>query len=302
MTGPILITGANGLIGEELLCLLRRESARVVTTGRSGSGHTDHDRCDLSAPGEAAALIEAICPGTIVHLAGGTSPDRHEVYRKNILPTIHLLNAATRLAERPYCIVMGSAAEYGEGSGEPITESSPLRPVSDYGRAKLAQTTLAESICASAGLPLTVLRPFNLVSSRQPASTALGNMREQLLRGEGRERVVACGRLDVVRDFVPVSAVAETIRRLTMSPVPGQAINVCSGTGIELGAILQATAARLGVAVRIVQEPGLLAIPAARWVVGDPTRLARLTGIRIAATAEELAEILLGQLGGGAPS
>jgi nucleoside-diphosphate-sugar epimerase len=295
MTGPVLITGAGGLIGQELLRRLMPETPQVVTAGRSEPSHAGHVRCDLSVPEEASALIEAVRPATIVHLAGGTSPDRHEVYRKNVLPAVYLLNAAARLAEPPYCIVMGSAAEYGEASAEqPVSESSSLRPVSDYGRAKLAQTTLAESICEPAGLPLTILRPFNVVSPHLPASTALGNMREQLLRGEGRERAVECGRLDVVRDFVPISAVAETIRRLLMSPAPGEVINVCSGVGIELGSVLRALAERLEVAMRIIQKPELLAIPAAPRIVGDPSLLARTTGIRIEATAEGTAEILLG--------
>lgn len=300
MTGPILVTGAGGLLGEELLRRLEPGSSRVVTAGRSAPSYGeqgeqgDHHRCDLSVPEEAAALIEAVRPATIVHLAGGTSPDRHEVYRKNVLPTVYLLSAATRLGSPPYCIVMGSAAEYGEAAEEVSAESSPLRPLSDYGRAKLAQTTLAESICASAGLPLTVLRPFNVVSPRLPPSTALGNLRRQLLQGRGEERVVECGRLDVVRDFVPLASVAESILRLVERPAPGPAIDVCSGIGIELGSILQAMAERLGVAVRIVQKPELLAIPAAARVVGDPSRLVRTTGVRIAVTAAGMAEILLG--------
>ena len=280
MNGPVLVTGAGGLIGTELLPLLE---------GAVASG--DRRRCDLSVPGQAAELVETVQPGTIVHLAGGTSPSRQEVYRKNVLTTVHLLEAAARLGDRPYCIVLGSAAEYGEVEEDLVTESSPLRPVTEYGRAKLAQTALAESICEAAGLPLTILRPFNLVSPRLPPSSPLGNLRDQLLRGE---RTVECGRLDVVRDFVPVSAVAEAIRRLVASPAPGQALNVCSGVGIELGAVLKAMAERLGVAVRIVQKPELLAIPAAPRVVGDPSRLSRLTGLRIEVTAEGLAGLLLG--------
>jgi nucleoside-diphosphate-sugar epimerase len=302
MNGPILVTGAGGLLGEELLRRLEPGAARVVTAGRSASRRGDigeHHRCDLSVPEEAAALIAAVRPSTIVHLAGGTSPDRHEVYRKNVLPTVHVLSAAARLASPPYCIMMGSAAEYGEAAAEVSAESSPLRPVSDYGRAKLAQTTLAESICAAAGLPLTVLRPFNVVSPRLPPSTALGNLRRQLLEGEGRERTVECGRLDVVRDFVPLASVAESILRLVERPAPGPAIDVCSGTGLELGSILRAMAERLGVAVRIVQKPELLAIPAAARVVGDPSRLLRTTGVRIAVTAAGLAEILVNQPGSG---
>jgi nucleoside-diphosphate-sugar epimerase len=297
MTGPILVTGATGLLGEELLRRLDPGSSRVVTAGRSAPSHGehgDHHRCDLSVPEEAAALIEAVRPATIVHLAGGTSSDRHEVYRKNVLPTVYLLSSATRLGSPPYCIVMGSAAEYGEAAEEVSAESSPLRPVSDYGRAKLAQTTLAESICAASGLPLTVLRPFNVVSPRLPPSAALGNLRRQLLEGEGRERIVECGRLDVVRDFVPLASVAESILRLVERPAPGPAIDVCSGTGLALGSILQAMAERLAVTVRIVQKPELLAIPAAARVVGDPSRLLRTTGVRIAVTAAGMAEILLG--------
>ena len=294
MSAPVLVTGASGLIGEELLRLLAPGPVKVIASARSAADREDHHRCDLSVAAEAEALIAAVSPGTIVHLAGGTSASRHEVYRKNVLTTVHLLAAAARLANPPYCIVMGSAAEYGEGGEALITEASPLRPVSDYGRAKLAQTTLAESICESAGLPLTILRPFNLVSPRLSAATALGNMREQLLRGQGRERVVECGRLDVVRDFVPVAMVAETIRRLTVDPAPGQVLNVCSGTGIALGSILRAMAERLGVAVRDAPRPELLAIPAAPRVVGDPSRLLRATGLRIAVTPDSIAAILVG--------
>jgi len=282
MSGSILVTGAGGLIGTELLPLLKAGSWVAVESRR---------QCDLSVPGQAAELVETVRPGTIVHLAGGTSPSRQEVYRKNVLSTVHLLEAAARLEELPYCIVLGSAAEYGDASEERITESSPPRPVTEYGRAKLAQTALAEAICETAGLPLTILRPFNLVSPRLPPSSPLGNLRDQLLRGEGR---IECGRLNVVRDFVPVSAVAEAIRRLVASPAPGETLNVCSGVGIELGSILKAMAERLGVAVRTVQKPELLAIPAAPRVVGDPSRLGRVTGLRIEVTAEGLAGLLLG--------
>jgi nucleoside-diphosphate-sugar epimerase len=293
MNEPILVTGASGLIGRELLPLLSTTATKVVTAGRSGPSGTDHKQCDLCVAEEAAALIAAVRPGTIVHLAGGTGASRRDLYRKNVLTTVHLLDAAAQLGEAAYCIIIGSAAEYGDNSGELITESSPLRPVSEYGWAKLAQTTLAESICESAGLRLTVLRPFNPVSPHLPTSSALGNMRHQLLSGEGTERIVECGRLDVVRDWVPLSAVVETIRRLILDPAPGETINVCSGTGLELGSILRAMADRLEVAVRIVQRPALLGIPAAPRVVGDPSALARLTGVRIEVTPAAIAELLL---------
>jgi nucleoside-diphosphate-sugar epimerase len=294
MTSTLLVTGATGLIGRELMGSLFQESWQAHTASRSESDFPDHHRCDLSLPEEAFALVDEVRPAAVVHLAGGTSQSRHALYESNVLATVNLMNAVGRLPSPAYCIVAGSAAEYGDASEAPIGEAAPLRPVSEYGRAKVAQTTLAESIARTRGIPLTVLRPFNVVSPWLPASTALGNMRRQLLGSEGPERTVACGRLDLVRDWVPLPAVAEAILRLLARPAPDQALNVCSGVGIPVGSILDAMAKRLGVALHVVQTPELLAIPAAPRVVGDPSRLAEMTGLRIAVTAEDLAEILLG--------
>jgi GDP-4-dehydro-6-deoxy-D-mannose reductase len=299
MATPILVTGATGLIGQELIRELSHRQAlwEVHTASRSESGLPRHHRCDLSVADETFALIEQVEPSAVVHLAGGTSPDRHELYASNVLSTVNLMNAVARLPHPAYCIVFGSAAEYGDTLQSPIGEEAPLKPVSEYGRAKVAGTTLAESICRARGIPLTVLRPFNVVSPRLPASTALGNMRRQLLStpaGGRDERTVTCGRLDLVRDYVPLQAVIEVALHLLAKPAPGQVLNVCSGVGISLGSILDAMARRLGVALRIEQAPELLGIPAAPRVVGDPGRLARETGIRIAATAEDLAALLVG--------
>ena len=292
MTDPILVTGATGLIGRELTRSLL-PFPQVHTASRSASSLPGHHVCDLSRPEESFALVDRVRPAAVVHLAGGTSPSRHELYEKNVLSTVNLMNAVARLPRPAYCIIAGSAAEYGDTSRSPIDEAAPLSPVSEYGRAKVAQTTLAECIGRARGIPLTILRPFNVVSPLLPPSTALGNMRRQLLGSEGPERTVACGRLDLVRDYVPLSALVGVILHLLARPAPGLVLNVCSGAGISVGSILQAMGERLGAVLRIVQQPELLAIPAAPRVVGDPSRLAQVTGIRIAATAEGLAELLL---------
>jgi nucleoside-diphosphate-sugar epimerase len=296
MTSPLLVTGATGLIGQELIraLSLRQGPWQVHTASRSDSSLPGHHRCDLSRPEDCVTLIDEVQPAAVVHLAGGTSPSRHELYESNVLSTVNLMNAVGRLPRPPYCLVFGSAAEYGDTPRSPIGEAAPLKPVSEYGRAKVAQTTLAECIGRAQGIPLTVLRPFNVVSPLLPSSTALGNMRRQMLGAGGAERTVTCGRLDLVRDYVPLAAVAEVTLHLLDHPAPGQVLNVCSGVGISLDSILRAMAERLGVALRTLQTPELLGIPAAPRVVGDPSQLTRETGIRIAVTAESLAEILVG--------
>ena len=293
MKGPVLVTGASGLIGLELVPALRREGYEVVTASRRGAGVDHHG--DLAAPGEADVVVAATRPAALVHLAGGPAAEPDALWRNNVLATHHVLAAASRLRELPTCIIVGSAAEYGGGALERLSEERPARPVTDYGRAKAAQVLLARRLAAARDLPLTVLRPFNVVSRRLPETTALGNMRRQLLAGSGTRRRVECGRLDVVRDYVPAGAVVEAIRRVLERPQPGATINVCSGIGLELGRILDALARRLGVTAVPVVSPELEAMAAADRVVGDPTRLRALLGLVVEVSAESLAAELLAE-------
>lgn len=289
----ILVTGAAGLVAGELLTVLATGPDEIVPLGRHVAALPGYRQCDLADAAAIARVIDQVRPDAVVHVAGSSTSERHQLYRDNVLATVHLLEAVARLPRRPYCIVFGSAAEYGEGSG-PIPETAPLRPVTEYGRAKAAQTTIAEVIAGQQRIPMTVVRPFNLVSPKLPAHTALGTMRRQLLSTTGPERLIRCGRLDVVRDFVPVALIAEAVRRLLARPAGGRQLNLCTGVGIELGAVLQAMADRLGVELKVVQDAALSALPAANAVVGDATALRATLGLEISPTPAALAAIMLG--------
>jgi nucleoside-diphosphate-sugar epimerase len=277
MTCRLLVTGASGLIGRQLVRVLRGRGGEVVATSRSGTGGTRP--CDLTDSEQVSALVSQADPDTVIHLAGGMAADRWSLFETNVLTTLHLLRGLEPAGKGPYCIVIGSAAEYGEPIEQPIPETAALRPVTDYGRAKVAETRLARALADRIGLPLTIVRPFNVVAAEMPAVSPLGNLRRQLLEGAGTRRRVVHGRLDVVRDFVPLPAVVEALAALVERPLPGETLNVCSGFGIALGEVLDAMARRLGVAVDLAPDPSLVALPAAGQVIGDPSKTRRLLGL-----------------------
>jgi nucleoside-diphosphate-sugar epimerase len=293
MTAPVLVAGSTGLLGRELVSRLAASGVALVTASRTATGAAGHQVADLTVSGEAQALLAAVQPAAVVVLAGGAAADAAELYRRNVLPTLHLLEAAAATGLDPYFIVLGSAAEYGEGGDARLREDHLTAPVSEYGRAKLAQTVLARAVADRRNLAVTILRPFNIVSPRLSPDTALGNWRQQLLAAKGGSCEVRGGRLDQIRDFVPAAAVAETAARLLRQPRPGLTLNVCSGIGLELRAVLSAMARRAGCALRAAEDALLAEIPAARRVVGDPRLLGETLGLSFPMDAEGVARQML---------
>jgi nucleoside-diphosphate-sugar epimerase len=286
----ILVTGASGLIGSALVDRLRVESSFVATTSRGALDHPSHYQADLERRDEAAALVGQVEPDMIVHLAGVTAGERHQLYGANTLTTLNILSAVAERLHSANLVIAGSAAEYGAGD-DLLDETAPLRPLTDYGRAKAAATTLAEIVAGQRGLRLTIVRPFNVVSNRLPTSTALGNFRQQLLNQSGSRRSIRVGRLDVVRDFVPLHFVVEAISLLTLGGLEGT-YNICSGVGITLGSILAEMARTLGVRTDIKASSELLAISGADRIVGNPAKLEH-HGLRTCPTAASLAQLCL---------
>jgi nucleoside-diphosphate-sugar epimerase len=288
----VLVTGSTGLIGEALVESLRDRPFEVHGVARTVRADSSTHRADLSVPAQVADLLDRVNPSVIVHLAGGRETDVARLYASNVLTTVNLLQAAARLESPPAFITVGSAAEYGEPAGGIASESDPAHPLTEYGRAKLAASALAQSLAGDAQIRLCIVRPFNVVSPHLPASTALGNMRQQLVTQQGKTRVVRCGRLDVVRDFVPLKFVVEVLSRLLDVDDWPRVLNVCSGTGIELGSVLHAMGVLVDAEVRPLAIPELTRIPAAARIVGDSSLLHGL-GLHCEPTPELLARLMI---------
>lgn len=285
--GPVLVTGACGFVGKALTPVLREAGHVVVTTSLSGED-ADEQGIDLSI--DAGPLLEKVRPQTVVHLAGGT---RGDVLRSNIYTTARVLEAGALMSPPPHFVIFGSAAEYG-GSEGLLTEESPAKPLSDYGHIKAAQISLAKNLACLKVLNLTVLRPFNVVSPDLPPSTALGRLRRLMMQAAGPEPVIACGRLDIVRDYISLEFLVNAIVRTVALLPHGHTINVCSGTGISLWELLDEMASRLGLRPRFEVDPGLAAIPAASRVVGNPSKLENQLGVSFDAYPSRIANLVLG--------
>lgn len=237
----VLVTGATGFLGRHVCAELRRRAFDVCTIGREGSGSGSMPLPQPVSRAGLAAVLREVEPSIVFHLAGTSQAgDLSRLYDANVVFAGNLLDAALDCRSAPVVVVIGSAAEYGNPlhPGGLTREADICAPLTAYGISKLAQTNHALA-SFKRGVPAIVARLFNPIGVGSPATTALGSFVSQIA-GFGRDGgVLRTGDLSAIRDFVDVRDAARAIVDLAMSEAAfGKIVNLCSGVGGSLGAIV----------------------------------------------------------------
>jgi nucleoside-diphosphate-sugar epimerase len=237
-SGPVLVTGANGFVGRNLVGRLLQLGADTVVAVRSvGRRLTDIApslrivECDLTDADQLAAKIAAIKPAVVFHLAArvATSGAPSEIIQANVVGTLNLLNAVNGgfLKRFVYC---GTGSEYGAGSG--LSESSPLRPTNMYAATKAAAHLAAHAFRRTHQLPIISVRPFTMYGPWEPPRRLIPFVCCSALDGLDIPLTLA----EQERDFVFVDdAIDAFIRMVAVAATDDiEAVNVCSGVPVKV--------------------------------------------------------------------
>ncbi|MEA2193991.1 MAG: GDP-4-dehydro-6-deoxy-D-mannose reductase, partial [Solirubrobacteraceae bacterium] len=137
-------------------------------------------------------------------------------------------------------------------------------------------------------------RSFNHIGPGQGPSAPVADWAAQVVAAErAGGGTVRAGRLDVVRDVLDVRDVAAAYLALVLAPAASGPVNVCSGRPLALARLMDELCAAARVALDVEQAPELIRATDPPFVVGDPGRLAELTGWRPAISlAQSIRDVL----------
>ena len=301
-----LVTGAGGLIGSHLVERLLQEEQSVfalvhrpssVLAAFKGDLHTIQD--DVMDATAMVQVVDRVRPDVVFHLASQSLPmvawEKPEwTCRVNISGTINLLEAICRIGINPQVVVTCSSSEYASSTdGAPIAENSQMKPSSIYAVSKLAQDHISRLYHEVKKLHIVRAMPFFVIGPRKRGDVCSDFSRGivQIERGQSKELLV--GNMEMVRDFLDVRDGVAALVRLALQGVPGEAYNICSGTGRRVADILAMLKGMAKVPIhervdssrfRLVDEPVR---------VGNPSKLLALgwsPSVAIETTLEQILE------------
>ncbi len=166
----LMVTGAGGFIGRAITESLCRERYRVVacvspnSTVKFTRGIPVYR---MSLPNEHLGdLVARERPRWLIHCAGSASvgaslQDPTQDWKANVGVTSELYGALAKYSPETNVVFMSSAAVYGQPSVLPITEATPVAPISPYGLHKRTCELIGSDYERRFGMKCINLRIFS---------------------------------------------------------------------------------------------------------------------------------------------
>lgn len=293
-----LITGCSGFVGRHFLDFLEDNMIKCEVLGLDLDPMTPHrefhhvklntDCVDLLNQADIERIVFDFQPRYILHLASFSSvafswKNPTISFKNNVNIFLNLLEVIRKYGLTTRILSIGSSEEYGNVSPEetPLTENSPLKPLSPYAVARVAQEMLSKLYADSFGIDIVITRSFNHIGPRQKdvfvVPSFIRKIMEAKLSGLD-EMTMTTGDLTIIRDFSDVRDVVKAYYLLLKKGKKGEIYNICSGTPTPLSRIIDITSSILDIKVNTKVSPELVRPNDNPLILGNNSKLKNHTG------------------------
>lgn len=165
----ILVTGANGFIGSNIVKKFKDNGHKVIGWDLNSSSINDIavKKVDLLSVDEIKNNLNIDCPEIIIHCAGSadvsksvTNPDLD--FLGNVQVTHNLLFSIHNCEIKPIrTIFLSSAAVYGNPNLLPISEEATTNPLSPYALHKLMSEDICKYFISNYDMDIKIARIFS---------------------------------------------------------------------------------------------------------------------------------------------
>lgn len=251
MTGVVLLTGATGFVGRQVLQALGECGMKVRVVLREGTQNriasleaieTVVTTQDLFAQNDAWWADTCRGVDTVIHAAWYAEPGKYLQSAKNLdclTGTLHLAKGAARSNVRRF-IGIGTCFEY-DLTGGMLSVETPLRPLTPYAGAKAAAFMALSQWLPLQGVEFAWCRLFYLHGDGEDARRLVPYLRTKLKSGEPAELTSG----NQIRDFLDVGEAGRMIVKTALSPEQGP-VNICSGIPITVRQLAEQIADEYG--------------------------------------------------------
>lgn len=295
-----LILGASGFCARHLARALRQTDdatvigADVMPEPPEQGLYDRYWAVDIGDADSVSRLLEDSRPDWVFNLVGVARGSDEDIYRANLLGTVHLLEAVRMHAPDARVALVGSAAEYGmvDESALPITEDRVCNPVGSYGISKYAATMAATSYAHRHGIKVVIARPFNIVGPGIGPGLVVGAIlrRAKEALATQSQPAIKVGNLDTKRDFVAVEDVVDGLMAMIRGEHFGEIFNICSGEPRPIREVIELALSHAPRPIRLEVDPGLVRSGDVKVIYGSYEKANRAFGFRPAVSLEDSLE------------
>jgi nucleoside-diphosphate-sugar epimerase len=239
MTTKILLTGATGFVGRQVLDALQKKDVELVLVVRSGSEKKIQSNKSISQIifsddifSESIQWWEKAFQNIdiVIHMAWFVEPGKYLHSEHNIdcyKGSVKIAKGSINSKVKRF-ISIGTCFEY-ELSSSALTINSPLNPLTPYAQAKVKLYKKLSSLLPENNIEFAWCRLFYLYGEYEDQRRFVPYLRSQLKIG----KIAKLSSGKQIRDFMDVSEAGHAIADVALSKIKG-AINVCSEKPISI--------------------------------------------------------------------